>query len=124
MTRFGAFLAGLVLALALGQAWAQTGSSTLNWLPATTYSDGSPLTLDRQDIYRGPAVGSLLLLTTVGPGIATYVDSGLFNGTYCYAVTSVDANGLESAFSNVACKSIADTGNIPIPNAPTNLTVL
>lgn len=124
MRRFGVFLG---LALLTAPLWAQVGQVTLGWVPATTYTDGSPLTLARQDIYRGENGGPLLLLTSVGPGLAAYVDPALFNADYCYHVVSVDGAAVVSAPSNQACKSVAIPGNATpppagvIPNPPTAL---
>lgn len=109
----------------------------LSWIPATTYTDNSPMQLGQQRIYAartdelacGAPPPITALLATVSAGIATYVDSGLWNGTYYYAATSVDIFGSESVQSNAACKRVSITGNWQpppagvAPNPPSNLQV-
>ena len=49
------------------------------------------------------------------------ISTGLTAGTtYSYAATAVDANGNESAFSNVAVVPVPSAGFPPNPNAPSS----
>ena len=87
---------------------AATGSATVTWLPPTQKSDGSPLTnLAGFRIYYGQSVNDLNQFVTVtNPGITTYVIDNLVPATWYFAATAYDASGVESAFSNLASKTI------------------
>jgi len=84
-----------------------TGAATLSWQPPTTYSDGSPLTIRGYRFYAGPAQNNLSLVEDLQqPGLSTYMVSGLSAGTWYFAVTAYDAQGIESTFSNIASKAL------------------
>jgi hypothetical protein len=85
-----------------------TGSITLSWDPPTQRDDGSPLTnLAGYRLYWGTAPGHYPNLAHIpNPGIATYVIDELPPGTYYLVATAYDSSGIESAFSNVATKTI------------------
>ena len=112
------FLALLLLlpSLAFG------GSATLSWTNPTTRVDGSPLTnLALINVYRATAVGGpYSKVTSVTAPAVTYTDLNLAGGfTYFYEVTAVDANGIESAFTNPVSKAIA----VSPPNPPSSVTI-
>lgn len=131
--------AALVALIVAFIANAQTGSSLLTWIPATTYTDSLPMQLGSQKLYYArnfdtacnlvSAPTSFNLITSLTPGIATYQHSTLWNGTYYYTLTVIDIFGTSSANSNVACKRINITGNFEPPgpgvkpNPPSGLTV-
>jgi hypothetical protein len=84
------------------------GAATLSWTAPTRRTDGSPLTdLAGFKVYWGRRSGSFPNTADVGnPGITTYVVDNLSSGTWYFATTAYDANGLESDYSNVASKTI------------------
>lgn len=93
-------LASLVLGLfaylcppwLLGSGSAQADPRTLKWAntAASTAKNG---------IYRGDTCAALVKIVTI-PVATTYVDSTAGAGPYCYAVTSILADGSESTLSN------------------------
>ncbi len=93
-------------------------TSTLTWPAVTTRTDGTALTnLQGYNVYRGTSASTLTKFANVPAPTTTYVDSTPVTGsTYYYAVTAIDANGLESAQSNIGSKSFA-------PPSSTTLTV-
>ena len=89
------------------KATAQTTSSIqVTW--------GSVSGAARYNVYRATSAnGSQSLLDTVTT--TSYTNTGLSQMTYWYFITSVNSDGVESAFS-------ASTSMIPKPNAPGNVT--
>jgi hypothetical protein len=85
-----------------------TGSAMLSWTPPTQNSDGSPLTnLAAYRVRFGTASGSYPNMATVNnPGIATFVVDQLTPATWHFVVTAVNADGVESGFSNAATKTV------------------
>jgi hypothetical protein len=85
-----------------------TGSATLSWLPPTENADGSPLTnLAGYKVYWGTAQGNYPNVVTLGnPGLSSYVVESLVPGTYYFVTTAYTSTGVESAYSNVASKTI------------------
>jgi hypothetical protein len=86
-----------------------TRAATLEWIPPVTTTDGATLTnLAGYRIYYGTDVTKLERRVDVtNPGVATYVIEGLAPATYYFAVTAVDARGVESARSNAGRKEIS-----------------
>lgn len=84
------------------------GSATLTWTAPTLNSDGSPLTdLASYRIYYGFTEGNYPNAINVdNPGITSYVVENLPPNTYFFVTTSVNTNGMESAFSNVASATV------------------
>lgn len=84
------------------------GTATLSWTPPTQNTDGSPLTnLAGYRIYYGTTPGNYTNTAAVNnPGISSYVVNGLTAGTWYFASTTINSDGVESAFSNVASKTI------------------
>lgn len=87
---------------------ATTGSVTLSWVAPTQRTDGSPLTnLAGFRVYYGTALGIYQNSISVpNPGLTTYVVPSLPSGTYYFVATAYDASGAESAYSDVASKTI------------------
>jgi hypothetical protein len=87
-----------------------TGSATLSWLPPTQREDGTHLPVNELGGYRiywGTSPNQLNQSVTLnGPGITTYVIEPLTPNTWYFAITALDASGIESTRSNVATKSI------------------
>lgn len=83
-----------------------TGSATLMWDPPTQNSDGTPLTnLAGYRVYWGTSDGSYAHSVTLNsPGLSSYVVEQLTPGTWHFAVTAVNAAGVESALSEAASK--------------------
>ena len=87
---------------------AATGSATLSWVAPTLNEDGSPLTdLTGYRIYWGTTPGSYTNSVAVdGADTTSTVITGLVPGTYEFVATAVNSNGIESAFSGTASKTI------------------
>jgi len=85
-----------------------TGSATLSWSSPTARTDGSALTnLAGYRIYYGTSSGSLSKSITIdNPGVTTYVVENLSSGTYFFAMTAFDAQGVESSRTNPVSKTI------------------
>lgn len=75
-----------------------TNAVTINWMPPTENTDGTPLTdLSGYDIYYGTSSGNYTQTITVSnPGIATYVVDNLSPGTYYFSVAAVGSDGAQS----------------------------
>jgi cell division inhibitor SulA len=86
-----------------------TRSVTLSWIPPTENEDGTPLlNLAGYRIRYGLQSGNYTNVVTLNnPGLATYVLSGLATGTYHIVISALNANGLESAYSNEASKTLS-----------------
>jgi len=84
------------------------GSATLKWTPPTTNTDGSVLTnLAGYKILYGTSADELTQTISVNsPGMSTYIVDNLKLGSYYFAVRAINANGAESALSNIASKVI------------------
>lgn len=93
-----------------------TGTSMLAWTPPTTNTDGSPLTnLSGYRVYWGLSATSFSSSASIGdPNLTAWIVEGLTPGTWFFAVTAL-AGGAESAFSNVASKTIEGE---PVPPPP------
>jgi hypothetical protein len=85
-----------------------TGSATLSWMPPTQNSDGTPLNdLASYRVYFGTTPGSYPNSVTLNnPGLASAVVEQLTPATWYFVVTSVNAAGIESAYSNPARKTV------------------
>lgn len=83
-----------------------TGTASLTWTPPTTYEDGSAMTVAGHNVYMDSGNGFVKVGTISNPSVADFVVQNLAPGTYTFAVTAFDANGMESAFSNQASITI------------------
>lgn len=85
-----------------------TGSATISWTPPTTYSDGSALnSINAFRIHYGISATQLDQVVSVSGGLTTYQIDNLESGTWYFAVSAVDAMGLESVRSSpVVSKTI------------------
>jgi hypothetical protein len=85
------------------------GSVTLSWTPPSENTDGSPLTnLAGYKIYFGKSQNSLDQVVTIdSPGVTTYVIENLSPSTYYFAMSSLNASGVESERSQTLSKTIA-----------------
>ena len=84
------------------------GSMTLSWTPPTENTDGTTLTdLAGYRIYFGLSEGNYPNRVEINTaGLSTYVVDNLVPNTYYVVATSVNAVGVESAYSNVAIKTV------------------
>lgn len=104
-------------------------SALVSWTPPTTREDGSALTnLSHYHIYYDVGTSEpadLARQEEVGGNLSSYKIDGLGPGMWCFAMTAIDSDGLESDFSNVACKTIEDFEEEPAspPKAPGALAV-
>jgi outer membrane biosynthesis protein TonB len=86
-----------------------TGAATLNWMPPTENTDGSTLTdLVEYKIYYGTSPDAMTNeITNISTGLSTYVIENLqSNTTYYFSMTAINADGIESSFSNIVSKNI------------------
>lgn len=89
---------------ALSQA---AGSATLTWQSPPSNVDGSPTNLAAYKVYWGTAPGTYpYSARTSSATVRTHTVTGLVTGTYYFVVTALNANGLESAYSNVWSKIV------------------
>jgi hypothetical protein len=89
-------------------AAAGTGSATLSWTAPTQNTNGTPVTnLAGYHIYYGTNPSELNTVIDV-PGAKTteYEISNLTHGTYYFAVAAYNSQGVDSADSNEASKTI------------------
>lgn len=84
------------------------GSATLSWQPPTERTDGTALTnLVGYKVHIGNAPGAFdRVIQLDNPGLSSYVVEGLGSGTWYFAMTALDGQGLESDYSNSASKVI------------------
>ena len=87
---------------------AALGSATLSWTAPATNTDGSQFSdLIAFRIYYGTAPGQWSnQIYLDNPSITTYVVQNLMPDTYYFTATTINSAGLESAFSNIASKTI------------------
>ena len=85
-----------------------TGSAILTWQPPALNTDGSPLAdLAAFKVYWGTTQGTYSQSTKISNAAArTYTVSGLTKGTWYFVVTALNAQGLESPYSNVWSKTV------------------
>ena len=88
--------------------------ATLTFTPPTTNTDGTPVNGPlTYNLYEGTTTAVTKVQTGI-TGSPEVVNSGLKGGaTYYFGLTAVDANGNESALSNLACKTMAPS----VPNS-------
>lgn len=85
------------------------GSATLSWVAPTQNVDGSPLTdLAGYEIRYGQSSADLSETVQLdNPSLNVYVIENLTSGTWYFAVTAVNSQGVTSPLSNVASKTIS-----------------
>ncbi len=85
-----------------------TGSATLSWIAPTENEDDSPLTdLAGYVIHCWTQAGQHLNTIYVNdPGATSYAVENLSPGTYHCAVAAINADGVESALSNMLSKTV------------------
>ena len=84
------------------------GSMTLSWVAPTENSDGTPLTdLAGYNIYFGLSQGDHSNRVHINnPSISTYMVENLLPDTYYVVATSFNRLDVESAYSNLAVKTV------------------
>lgn len=115
-----------ILFLSLIYTLASATEVILEWDAPTTNDDGSPVTyLDKGNgkadfkIYwgreNGGPYGNTVPVEGYAEGTTTFKLSGLTPGKNCFVVTSITTYGIESDYSNEACKVLApDTGKLQL----------
>jgi hypothetical protein len=85
-----------------------TLSTTLSWTPPTENEDGTALVdLAGYKIYWGTTPGNYTHSVALNnPGLTSYVVDNLAAGTYEFVATSINAAGVESAYSSPRTKSL------------------
>jgi fibronectin type 3 domain-containing protein len=121
MKKLGSLLLVILTSLILSACGAgYTGSSgdsrgsttgvVLSWAAPSSRTDGSyisPSELQGYRIYYGTTPDNLSLLVDLNDeSITDYTINDLPAGSYYFAVTAYDADGVESAFSNVINKDV------------------
>jgi hypothetical protein len=84
------------------------GDAGLSWNAPTNNEDGSPVAgLAGYHVYYGTDPTNFgNTIDVAGSSSTTYTVTGLNSGTYYFAVAAYDANGVESAMSNIGNKTI------------------
>ena len=86
---------------------AVTDTVTLDWQPPTENVDGSPLMdLAGYRIYYGTASRDYTEVVAIDSGAATSHSLVLPSGSYYFAMTAIDGEGNESAYSNEVVKTV------------------
>jgi hypothetical protein len=85
-----------------------TGAATISWTPPTQNSDGSTLTdLAGYRIVYGRSETVLdRSISVTNASLSTYVVENLSSGTWYFAVSTVNGQGVSSSPSNIASKTI------------------
>jgi len=84
-----------------------TGFAKVSWTPPTEREDGTALeTIDHYTIYYGTSSSNLDQSVRVDGASTSHQVEGLGNGTWYFAVTATSSDGLQSAKSAVASKTI------------------
>jgi hypothetical protein len=84
------------------------GTASLSWSAPTDNSNGSPITgLAGYNIYYGTDPSNLTKsIDVAGASTTTYVVTGLSAGTYYFAVSAYNSEGVDSPLSNIGHKTI------------------
>jgi len=84
------------------------GSATLTWQPPELNGDGTPLTdLAAFKVYWGTAQGTYSQSAKISNAATrSYTVSGLAQGTWYFVITALNAQGVESPYSNVWSKTV------------------
>ncbi|MGX5202794.1 fibronectin type III domain-containing protein [Aliikangiella sp. IMCC44632] len=86
------------------------GFATVSWTPPTANTDGSVVeNLTGFKVYYGKSANELSQSVSVDGAsqVSTYIDGLENNNTYYFAVTAINADGVESDFSNLTSKVIS-----------------
>jgi hypothetical protein len=84
-----------------------TGSATISWSAPTEREDGTPLTgLSTYRIYYSRNASQLDQVQNVSSGVTSYLIQNLEQGTWYFAVSAIDSQGIESQKSVVVSKTI------------------
>jgi hypothetical protein len=83
------------------------GTAALRWTPPTERTDGTPLTsIGGYKLYYGRNASNLEQIVNLGSNMTRYQVNNLEQGTWYFAITVFDGNGLESDRSGVVSKTI------------------
>lgn len=88
----------------------QITSADLSWTPPTQNTDGSALTdLAGYRVFYGASPSVLVQTIQLdNPGLVAYTVENLTPGTWYFAIRAFNEDGIESALSNVASKTIGE----------------
>ena len=82
-------------------------SATLRWQPPTQRVDGTPLTsVGMYTLYYGRNSSNLERAVHLGGSVTEYRVDSLERGTWYFAVSASDSNGVESQLSAMVSKTI------------------
>jgi hypothetical protein len=92
------------------------GQAILNWVPPTTNTDGTPVSLAGYKILYGASAASLTYTVLVNvPAATAFTVADLAPATYAFAVRAVAPSGIESANSNVVTKTVMGAPGVVLP---------
>ena len=85
-----------------------TGSAQLSWTAPTQNMDGTTLRdLSGYRIYYGTSAATMVAVATVtDPTVSSYRVMGLTTGAWYFAISAVNAAGVESRLSNIGTKTL------------------
>jgi len=82
------------------------GAATLTWTPPDRRANGQPLSLSGFRLYWGQSSRNYARSLLLDPTLVAYVVTDLTPGTWYFAITALDENGLESDYSNEVSKQV------------------
>jgi hypothetical protein len=88
-----------------------TGKVDLSWTAPSTRADGTYLPVNQlasYRVYRGTTIGNMAPLVDLeGSSNTEYTVTGLPSGSYYFAVSAFDTDGIESGFSQIILVEIS-----------------
>jgi hypothetical protein len=83
------------------------GTAALRWTPPTQRTDGTPLTsISGYRLYYGRNASNLEQVVNLGSSVTEYQVNNLEQGTWYFAITASDSDGVESGLSGMVSKTI------------------
>ena len=116
-------ICSIVVLMFIMTSMAFAASITLTWVAPTQYIDGTPLpiaNIKQFNVYWGTSAGVYPNSVSVTSGIQsamTYTLSSFATGTYYYAISAVEATGIEGAKSAPIGPIFLSAGAPSVPTA-------
>ena len=93
--------------LTVTEPQAGMGTAALRWLPPTRRTDGTLLGgVGGYRLYYGRNAANLEQIVNLGGSVTQYVVNNLEQGTWYFALTAIDRDGVESEQSGMVSKTI------------------